>query len=249
MKGSSRTAWRTTVMKLFTRLVGATKPALSRNTPVKNVGCTEFEIDAWQMSSFVLERLVPVVGTHPFPLHELMLLASTVCRFQPSHIFEWGTNIGKSARAFYEVVQHFDIPAVIHSVDLPDDVQHQEHPSDHRGRMVLGLDRVHLHQGDGLQVSLDLWSRAGKPDGALFFIDGDHSEASVYRELSTIVGEIPQPVALLHDAFYQSPLSGYNVGPHRAIERVLKENPGRFRRIDSGLGLPGMALIYTPASQ
>jgi hypothetical protein len=234
-------------MKLFTRLIGAPKPALSRDTPVKNAGCTEFEIDAWQMSSFVLERLVPVVGTHPFPLHELMLMASTVCRFRPSHIFEWGTNIGKSARAFYEVVHHFDIPTVIHSVDLPDDVQHQEHPSTQRGRLVRGLDSVHLHQGDGLGVSLQLWRQAGQPGSTLFFIDGDHSEHSVYRELSAIVGEIARPVILLHDAFYQSPASGYNIGPHRAIERVLDENAHRFKRVDSGLGLPGMALIY-PAS-
>jgi hypothetical protein len=55
---------------------------------------------------------------------------------------------------------------------------------------------------------------------------------------------VPIPVVLLHDAFYQSEKSGYNVGPYRAIERVLREHAGRFKRVDSGLGLPGMTLLY-----
>jgi cephalosporin hydroxylase len=110
--------------------------------------------------------------------------------------------------------------------------------------MVRGLDRVHLHQGDGLDVSLARWTKAGRPDNVLFFVDGDHSETSVYRELSGVVALVARPVVLLHDAFYQSSQSGYNVGPYRAIERVLKEHPARFKRIDSGIGLPGMTLLY-----
>lgn len=228
-------------MSLFDKFIGRELP---RTDPSRNRECTEFEVDAWQLSSFVMERLVPVVGTHPFPLHELMLLSGAVCRFRPPHIFEWGTHIGKSARAFYETVRHYGIASEIHSVDLPDDIEHVEHPSSERGRLVRGLERVHLHQGDGVDVSLALWTKAGRPEPALFFVDGDHSEQSVYRELSSIVGRVSRPLVLLHDAFYQSPQSGYNVGPHRAIERVLAEHPGRFRRLDSGLGLPGMALLY-----
>lgn len=232
-------------MRLLERLTGrAPRADVPRTDPTRNRNCSELEIDAWQLSSFVVERLVPVVGLHPFPVHELMLLSAAVCRFRPSHIFEWGTHIGKSARAFYEVARYFGIPSEIHSVDLPDDVQHVEHPSDERGRMVRGLPHVHLHQGDGLDVSLAVWRDSGTPEAALFFIDGDHSEKSVYRELSGIVQQVQRPAVLLHDAFYQSPESGYNVGPYRAIERVLNEHPGRFKRVDSGLGLPGMTLLY-----
>jgi len=49
---------------------------------------------------------------------------------------------------------------------------------------------------------------------------------------------------LLHDAFYQSPESGYNVGPYLAIGRVLRKRAGQFKQVDSGLGLPGMTLLY-----
>lgn len=232
-------------MSLLNKLIGRSpRGEVSTADPTRNAQCTELEVDAWQLSSFVMERLVPVVGIHPFPLHELMLLSATVCRFRPSHIFEWGTHIGKSARAFYEITRHYGIAAEIHSIDLPDEVEHVEHPSSERGRMVRGLERVHLHQGDGLEVSLGVWRKADRPGPVLFFVDGDHGEQSVHRELSGIVAEIPAPVVLLHDAFYQSAKSGYNVGPYRAIERVLREHPGRFKRVDSGLGLPGMTLLY-----
>jgi cephalosporin hydroxylase len=173
-----------------------------------------------------------------------MLLAAAVCRFRPSHIYEWGTHIGKSARAFYEVSRHYGVTAEIHSVDLPDDTSHAEHPLRERGRMVHGLNGVHLHQGDGVEVSLAIWQRAEQPERTLFFVDGDHAESTVYRELRAIIGVVPRPVVLLHDAFFQSAQSGYNIGPHRAIARMLQENPGKFRRIDSGLGLPGMTLVY-----
>lgn len=232
-------------MSLLSRVIGrSVVDAPSRTDPTKNPACSEFEVDAWKLSSFVVENLVPIVGVHPFPLNELMLLSGAVCRFKPTHIFEWGTHIGKSARAFYEITGFYDIPSEIHSVDLPDDAEHVEHPSNERGRMVRGLDRVHLHQGDGVERSLEIWRKAGEPGAVLFLVDGDHSEASVYRELAAIATAVSNPVVLLHDAFYQSPECGYNVGPYRAIERVLRETPGRFKRLDSGIGLPGMTLLY-----
>jgi hypothetical protein len=110
-------------------------PEPSKESPARNEACSDFEVDAWQLSELV----------------------------------------GKSARAFYEITGHYGIPSEIHSVDLPDDAEHVEHPSRHRGRMVRGLDRVHLH---------------------------------------------------------------------RAIETALAEDPKRFRRLDSGIGLPGMTLLY-----
>ena len=220
------------------------RTSTSSESVVRNLRCSEFEVDTWQLSQFVLEKLVPVVGVHPFPLHELMLLSAATCRLRPTMIFEWGTHIGKSARAFYETLTHFNIPGEVHSVDLPDDVEHVEHPSHERGRLVRGLKGVHLHQGDGLEVSLSLWRQRDCPSGVLFLVDGDHSFDSVRRELSTIAAEIRDANVLLHDTFFQGTESGYNVGPSRAIDEVLRAYPGRFKRIDSGLGLPGMTLLY-----
>lgn len=225
-------------------LPGSPLPAVSTANPAKNPGCTEFEVDNWAISRFVLTKLIPVVGIQPFPLHELMLMSATVCRFRPSQIFEWGTHVGKSARVFYESAKHYKIPLQIHSIDLPDEIDHVEHPKESRGMLVRGLSNVHLHQGDGVDTALSVWRSSGREPAPMFFVDGDHSYESVHRELSAIASEIPDAYVLLHDAFYQSPESGYNVGPFRAIEEVLRAYPDRYRRIDSGLGLPGMTLLY-----
>ena len=223
------------------------EPAISRENPARNATSTEFEVDAWAISQFVMRKLVPVVGSHPFPLHELMLMTGAVCRLEPREIFEWGTHIGKSARVFYEITSHYGIPADIHSTDLPDDVEHSEHPHTERGKLVRGLPHVHLHQGDGLTTSLELWRAGGRQPRPLFFVDGDHSHESVLRELTGIANEVPHAAILVHDAFYQSAEAGYNTGPYRAIEEVVAAWPGRYRKVHSGLGLPGMTLLY-PAS-
>ena len=220
-------------------------PFLSTANPARNPASREFEVDGWVTSAFVARTLVPVVGVHPFPLQELMLMTATVCRFEPPLIFEWGTNIGKSARIFHEIAQYFRIKTTIHSCDLPDHVEHVEHPHAQRGAMVRGLEGVELHQGDGLTTALGLWEQAGRPPSPLFFLDGDHSYASVKREIDGILAVVPDPVLLLHDTFLQSSESGYNIGPRQAVEETLEADPGRFRAVHSGLSLPGMTLLYS----
>lgn len=222
--------------------MGASLP--SREDPTMNPTAGEFEVDTWAISAFVVHSLVPVVGTHPFPLHELMLMTAAVCRLHPAQIFEWGTHIGKSARVFYEVVNHFGLDAEIHSTDLPDDVVHVEHPHGDRGKLVQGLTGVQLHQGDGVETSLRLWQSGGRKPRPLFFVDGDHSRDSVLRELAAIAAAVPDAAMLVHDTFYQSPDSDYNIGPHAAIRDLVATTPGRFHEYHSGLGLPGMTLLY-----
>lgn len=46
------------------------------------------------------------------------------------------------------------------------------------------------------------------------------------------------------DGFHPSVESSYNVGPHVAIEKIRGEAPGRYRRLHSGMGLPGLTLLY-----
>ncbi len=217
---------------------------LSRENPVKNAGCSEFEIDNWAVSQFVLRKLVPRVGYHPFPLNELMLMVAAVSWLRPNQIFDWGTNIGKSARIFYECIAHYRIDAEIHSTDLPDNLDHMEHPGKKRGKLVHRLPGVHLHLGDGVETSLAIWRSSGRKRHPLFLVDGDHSYESVSRELRAITSDVADPGILLHDSFYQSNASGYNVGPHRAIEELIASTERRFRRLFSGLGLPGMTFLY-----
>lgn len=203
----------------------------------------EFEVNNWEVSDFVVNRLVAISGFHPFPLNELMLMTATVCYFKPECILEWGTNIGKSARIFYEISKAFSIPTQIHSIDLPDDVFHNEHPKNDRGIMVRGVKEVTLHQADGLVRSFEIIHKL-KPKGhVLFFVDGDHSYETVKKELSAILSKWPQAIVLLHDTFYQTEESNYNVGPNKAIKEVLSNYSG-YKQVSTNMGLPGMTLVY-----
>jgi len=211
--------------------------------PVRNPAASEFEVDLWVLSRFLLEKIVPVVGTHPYPLNELLLMSAAACRLRPSVVFDWGTHIGASARIFYECDQAFKLGYEIHSVDLPPDANHVEHPGEEHGRLVRGLAKVHLHRGNGVKVALDQWQKLGRPKRPLFFVDGDHAYESVRDELDEIFSTVPDASALAHDTFYQSAESGYNVGPARAVEDMVEKFPSRFRIVKSGLGLPGMTLL------
>jgi hypothetical protein len=110
--------------------------------------------------------------------------------------------------------------------------------------LVKGLQDVHLHQGDGLSVCLDIQAQAATTKQTLIFIDGDHSYASVRRELAGIMTGIPEAHILLHDTFFQSYESGYNVGPYRAISEAITETDVRYRLLSTQTGLPGMTLLY-----
>lgn len=212
--------------------------------PAMNIHCTEFEVDNWAISRFLVETLVPIVGVHPFPLNELVLMVAAVSRLKPDHIVEWGTHLGKSARIFYETARHFGLTVEIHSVDLPDDSPHEEHPGGQRGMLVKGLEGVHLYQGDGLTVCRDISARIGQSSRTLVFIDGDHQYDSVMRELTGVMASMPQAHILLHDTFFQSAESGYNVGPHQAIVDAVAVAPRHYRVLSSQTGLPGMTLLY-----
>jgi hypothetical protein len=225
-------------------------PALPPRRPIQdpalNIHCSEFEVNNWILSEFVVDTLVPVVGVHPFPLNELLLMVSAVCRLKPDHIIEWGTNLGKSARIFYETASRFGLDVIIHSIDLPDEVGHQEHPGQQRGLLVKGLESVQLYQGDGLAVCLEIHSRIGKPCKTLVFIDGDHNHESVKRELTGAITHMPDANILLHDTFFQSAESGYNTGPYQAIAEAMVAVSSRYRMLSTDLGLPGMTLLYQP---
>lgn len=218
----------------------------SYEDPVINAGLDEIELNKWIISDFVTEVLYPITKNRPFPLDEQMLMVETVCCFRPKYIFDWGTHVGKSARIFWETCQAFNVHTEVHSIDLPDDEDHVEHPGETRGMLVKDCAGVTLHQGDGVSTALEIRkAKASKDDVCLFYVDGDHSYDSVKRELGMILKADKNPLVLLHDTFYQSKDSGYNVGPNQAINELLKNYP-KLKRVDTQLGLPGMTLIYKP---
>lgn len=212
--------------------------------PLKNSSSENLEVDKWEISEFVWKKLLPLVGFRPYPLDELMLMVSSVCLVRPTHIIEWGTHIGASARIFYETVKGFEIESEIFSFDLPDEEEHQEHPGNERGKMVKGFKGVHLFQEDALVKGIDLYlSDNNSEKTPLFYVDGDHEYDTVKNELAKISSKVPEANMLLHDTFNQSVDSGYNVGPHRAIEEFLKSTNLSYRVISTNLGLPGMTLL------
>ena len=200
------------------------------------------EADKWELSEFILQKLVPVVGIHPYPLDELLLMCSTLAYFQPDIILEWGTHTGKSARIFYEAAAYLNLRTQIHSVDLPPDKEHIEniHEASQRGMFVRGLP-VALHLGDGLTIARKVLPEVN-PNLPLFFVDGDHSYASVKNELDGIKKLALRAVVLAHDTFWQGPESGYNCGPYEALSEFTKQY--RLPLQSTILGLPGMSLTY-----
>jgi hypothetical protein len=217
----------------------------NRSDPILNPHGSEFEVDLWELSDFVLDTIVPIVGVRPYPLNELLLMTAAACRLKPPVVFDWGTHIGVSARVFHECSKVFNLGYEVHSIDLPPGADHVEHPGHEHGRLVRGLDKVHLHRGNGVDVALDIWRKLGQPSRPLFFVDGDHAYESVRDELSKIFSASRDASALAHDTFFQSADSGYNVGPARAVDDVMQNFPDRFNVIKSGLGLPGMTLMAT----
>ncbi len=211
--------------------------------PVKRYVNGEIEVDKWIISKFVIEKLTPIVGVHPFPLDELMLMTSAICWFSPDYIFEWGTHVGKSARIFYEIKKSFRLNYQLHSIDLPNNVEHIEHSGKERGKYVRGINDVQLLLGDGLDESMKLTEKIGKSKRIFYFLDGDHSYSSVKRELDTIVKNRPTSAILVHDTFFQTEKSGYNIGPYKAVDKILKKNKN-YNCMSTNLGLPGMSLLY-----
>ena len=113
-------------------------------------------------SKFAIEQLAPQCGHWPYPPSELQLMTAAVVWYRPTVICEWGTNVGFSARAFWLITKSFNIPAVVHSIDLPPETEHVENVKDLRGHLVKDLPEVRLHLGDGVTRALEL-ARGERP--------------------------------------------------------------------------------------
>jgi cephalosporin hydroxylase len=228
--------------RLFDWLFSNKKSLPIYNSDLSTVTRSLPEANKWVLSEFVLSTLVPVVGVHPYPLDELLLMCSAVAYFKPDVIIEWGTHQGRSARVFHEVSVYLELQGTLHSIDLPPDHEHVEniHKSGERAIFVRGLP-VSLHLGDGLTIARKVLAEA-KPLLPLFFVDGDHSFESVHNELTVIKEISPRAVILAHDTFLQEPRSGYNCGPYEALKKFTDDN--RLPLQSTILGLPGMSLTY-----
>lgn len=200
------------------------------------------EVNNWMISEFIYKIIIPIVGVHPYPLSELQLMIDSVCWLEPQVIIEWGTHKGVSARIFSETAEYYDLNTKIISVDLPPNVYHAENPMNERGKLVKGRGNVELLLGDCIKISKNL-STKYKKFNVLFFLDGDHEYSSVARELHFINKSYPNASILLHDTFFQTKSSDYNIGPYKAMKEFLTINKKNYTEMSTIFGLPGMSLL------
>jgi hypothetical protein len=130
---------------------------------------------------------------------EINFMCDTVELVQPDRVLDWGTNLGASARVFYEatgancVVETIDLPMVLEALDR-----------DHAGAgtgLHLHPD-IRQHRGDGVTEALRLCA-TWNPKRPLFFLDGNHLRENVFREIWAIHKFCPHGVLLVHDTNQQ----------------------------------------------
>lgn len=215
---------------------------LSKN---KNHWC--LEANTAELDRFVLEKIIPETGLL-YPFAEISLMALVVNRVRPSHIFEWGTNIGASAKLFHAITEALGMEIPIHTWDLPDGTYHGQHPGQNHGKLARGLSRVHFHREDGLIGALKKLSEERnlslglKP---LFFVDGDHSYQSVIREISGLISVQEEFHLLAHDTFVQKPdAKGQSRESWLGCPTALESFAEEYRWLNVGFGNPGMAYLW-----
>ncbi len=165
-----------------------------------------------------------------FPSPELDFMCDTVAMFRPTFIAEWGTNSGCSARIFWECCRLLDLRTEIHTVELPDELQvfDDQHPGVNCGLYIARESGVVQHRGDGVTEALILYKRL-QPERPLFFLDGDHSQVMVYREIALIDRMTGGAPMLIHDT--------NGAGPGDAARKWVSEFDYTFREIPDRVGI------------
>ena len=64
-----------------------------------------------------------------------------------------------------------------------------------------------------------------------------------FNRLAIISSNVPNANFIVHDTFYQTSDSGYNIGPHKAVIEFLEINKDDYIVHDSQLGLPGITCL------
>lgn len=223
--------------KIIRTITGYKDPTASHNGLM-------FEVNNWTISNFIIDKIIPIVGVHPYPLIELEILVSVVCYFKPDYIYEWGTHEGKSARIFWETINAFKLKTKITTIDLSENAQHVELPTiSQYAKYIRNIEEINKIRGDGLDLSIKLSTKNNNNTTSLFFLDGDHEFNSVLRELETIFQKVKDPCVIVHDTFYQTRQSKYNTGPYDAIQKILGKRKDVKQIICNNLGLPGMSVL------
>lgn len=146
-----------------------------------------------------LLRRVRAFGLPGYGDREVQFFESILTRLRPTHVFEWGTNVGASARLFYEASLELGYPCEVHTTEIPDELSmlDRDHPGHRYGTWIKDTP-IHAHRGYGLIESNRLWKELHPPQ-ALFFLDGNHSYGVVRAELEGVSDLDPDAVIVVHD--------------------------------------------------
>ena len=157
-----------------------------------------------------VEHIIDEIGLVGYSPAELNMILDTMQDQQTSFLCEWGTNVGQSARIFHEARVWLGLRCVIHSVEIMPDLGTSF--GYERGHFVKGFP-VMLHIGDGVNEGITLFHDSHVPSNkALFFLDDNHAESEVLRQMRMIAVEAPQAVMLIHDTHFAVSLSGQTRG-------------------------------------
>jgi hypothetical protein len=131
---------------------------------------------------------------------EVLFMAKTMRDLRPGVVFEWGTNVGASARIFREAASVLGFSCEVHTFELPAELAalDRDHPGERLGLHSGGVPGIWHHFGDGLYSALLLHARI-RPSRALFYLDGCHKAGVVLHELESIASAAPEAVILVHD--------------------------------------------------
>lgn len=193
-----------------------------------------------------IDQVVQKVQTIELPGYgedEVSFLAETVFALEPDFICEWGTNRGSSARIFYESCQLLRVTPWIYTVELPNKLAPvtADHPGIQTGMFIRKLQGITAYRGDGITTAMKLYRRAS-PSRPLFFVDGDHSFQTVYKELRTLLSEAKNAVVVVHDTNH--PEGRGPTGPAEAINALVWD---RYRKTEL-LSQAGMVRLWPEAS-
>ena len=188
------------------------------------------------LSEIVL-RISRIIGTCPYPLDEQMLMGYAFIRSKPDIVLDCGTNVGKSARFFYEFARQVRHPCEVHTIDLMGPT-HPECPWSSLGRYIRGLP-ITQHIGDSYEIGIKL-IEAFPARRYLIFIDGDHTYAGVKKDIQLLDRAKPGSAALFHDATFFLPKLSPDIC--RAIDEYVEAYPVAYV-YHQGMGLPGMSYV------
>lgn len=220
----------------LTSIINKIKIAQIREKDISKDHLEYLEVDKYFMSDLAL-KFVKIIGSHPYPLDELLLMSAAFRYQMPEIVIDVGTHVGKSARVWYELSKEYNSETSVHTVDIFDE-KHSEFPGYALGKYIKNMP-VKQHIGDGFTVASEI-IKNNSDAKFLVFLDGDHSYETVLRELE-LARQVKQGCIVVHDTFYQ-PGSSYNHGPFQAIQDFIKEY--QFKQIiHLQTGLPGMSYL------